>query len=58
MGHHVFKIPKHWYDDIDILLPCKSRIRKWAFENAYTLIVMGTFFVITWAYLVVDKVTR
>jgi hypothetical protein len=38
---------------INIQLTCRSKIRKWAFENAYTLIFLSIFYVITWVLIVV-----
>jgi len=35
-------------EPIDVILPCRSKIKKWAFENAYVLIVMAIMFGITW----------
>lgn len=35
-------------EPIQIELPCKSKVKKWAFENAYTLILMGVLFALTW----------
>ena len=37
---------------VEIHLTCKSRVKKWAYDNAWTLIVMAICFTITWAYLV------
>src|SRR5687767_8177291 len=38
---------------IEIQLTCKSRVKKWAFDNAYTLIFLSCMFVITWCIIVV-----
>lgn len=35
-------------EPIEVLLPCRSKIRKWAFDNAIMLAVMAFFFVLTW----------
>lgn len=40
-------------EPINIVIPCKSKLRKWAFENAYTLIIMAFFFGITWVVMIV-----
>jgi hypothetical protein len=40
-------------EPIEIVIPCRSKIRRWAFENAYMLIVMAIFFVITWGVMIV-----
>lgn len=46
MGNHVFRIPLCWREPIDITIPCQSRVRKWAFENAPLLIaIMVAFFI-------------
>jgi hypothetical protein len=38
-------------EKIHILIPCRSKVRKWAFENAYLLVVMAVMFAITWIAL-------
>lgn len=35
-------------EPIDIVLPCRSKVKKWAFENAYTLMTMAVLFGVTW----------
>ena len=54
------KIPAHPIKDvrepISVKLTCNSRIRKWAFENAYTLIVMMVLFGITWLWIFLSGV--
>lgn len=35
-------------EPIEIVIPCKSRIRKWAFDNAYTLLLVTFVTIITW----------
>lgn len=35
-------------EPIEIVIPCHSKLRKWAFENAYMLILMAILFGITW----------
>lgn len=34
-----------------ISLRCVSKVKKWAYENAWTLIVMAIGFAITWSYI-------
>jgi hypothetical protein len=41
---------------VTIKLTVHSRVRKWAAENAYTLVVMALGFGITWAYLIIQGV--
>lgn len=43
-------------EPIQITLTTPSKIRKWAFENAYTLIAMAIFFIITWILIVIEGV--
>jgi len=33
----------------------EKKVRNWAYGNAYTLIFLATFFVITWAIIVVSN---
>ena len=40
-------------EPIEIQLFCHSKIRKWAFDNAYTLIFLSSFFIVTWILMVV-----
>lgn len=35
-------------EPVEIVLPCKSRVKKWAFENAYMLALVFGLFVATW----------
>lgn len=35
-------------EPVEIVLPCKSRVKKWAFENAYMLALVFGLFVTTW----------
>lgn len=51
MGHDAFYIPTGWREPINIVIPCTSRIRKWAFENAWLLIVLAVLFIPTWIAL-------
>jgi len=45
----------HWFDmdrlrlSSPVTLRCNNKLRKWAYDNAYMLIVMGVMFAITWA---------
>ena len=38
---------------IEIKIICHSRLRKWAFDNAYTLIFLASLFVVTWVLMLV-----
>lgn len=40
-------------EPIDIVLPCRSKIKKWAFENAYMLTLVFILFAITWVAILV-----
>lgn len=51
MGHHLFRIPSTWREPIEIHIPCNSRLRKWAYDNAPMLIVMAIMFIPTWICL-------
>jgi hypothetical protein len=37
---------------IEIHITCRSRLRKWAFDNAYTLMFLSAMFVVTWSVIV------
>jgi len=43
---------------VEIKLTCKSKVKKWAFENAWVLIVMAIGFAITWVYLIFKGVSE
>jgi hypothetical protein len=45
-------------EPIYVQLPCRSKIRKWAYENAYTLVLIAILFAITWVAMVVYGVTQ
>lgn len=47
------KLLERTSEPIEVKLHCTSRIRKWAFENAYTLVFLVFMFVITWIIAVV-----
>lgn len=32
---------------------CNSRVKKWAYENAFTLIFLSVMFIITWCLIIV-----
>lgn len=51
MGHTMFHIPTGWREPINITLSCNSRVRKWAYDNAYTLILLAVLFAPTWIAL-------
>lgn len=42
---------------VEIHLTTKSKIKKWAYDNAWTLILMAICFAITWAWLIYKGVT-
>jgi hypothetical protein len=42
-------------EPVKVHLLCQSRIKKWAFDNAYTLIFLAVMFFITWTVEVVIK---
>lgn len=45
-------------EPVDIIIPCKSKIKKWAFENAYTLIFLAFMFIVTWVIMIIVAVTN
>lgn len=38
-------------EPVEIHLTLHSKMRKWAAENAYMLVLMATLFVITWVWI-------
>lgn len=40
-------------EPIEVTLLCRSRVKKWAYDNAYTLAFLSVMFVVTWIVLVV-----
>jgi len=42
-------------EPLNIELTCTSKVKKWAFDNAYMLIFISVFFAITWILSVVLK---
>jgi hypothetical protein len=42
-------------EPLNIELTCTSKVKKWAFDNAYMLIFISVFFTITWILSVVLK---
>lgn len=49
------KMVDHLREPLNIEITCTSRIRKWAYENAFTLIFLTAMFIITWIVIVVAK---
>jgi hypothetical protein len=43
---------KHIREPIDVQIVCRSKIRKWAYDNAPLLIFLTSMFFITWVLLV------
>lgn len=41
---------------VEVHLTTKSKVKKWAYENAWTLILMGILNGLTWAYLLYQGV--
>jgi hypothetical protein len=41
--------------DPPVHLECDDRIRKWAWENGYTLIFLSVCFLITWVVILVSS---
>lgn len=39
-------------DPIEDTIPCKNKLRKWAAENAYTLLLMAILFGFTWTAMI------
>lgn len=42
-------------EKVEITLTTNSKIKKWAFENAYTLVFLSIMFVLTWAVFVCSR---
>ena len=41
-------------DDTNYVVPVRSKIQRWAAENAYTLIFLSAMFVVTWIILTIE----
>lgn len=46
-------LPLIRHREINTVIFCRSKLRKWAFDNAYTLTLMAVLFAITWVALFV-----
>lgn len=40
-------------EPIDEHINCRSKFKKWAYDNAYTLIFLSFFFGVTWLIMIV-----
>lgn len=40
------------------VIHCRSKLRKWAYDNAYTLLLMAFFFTVTWVAMIIYGVTH
>jgi hypothetical protein len=45
-------------EPIFVQLSCRSKIRKWAYENAYTLVLIAVLFAITWVTMIAYGVSQ
>jgi hypothetical protein len=41
---------------INVTINCDSKVRKWAYENAYTLTFLSVLFVVTWTIIVMINI--
>jgi hypothetical protein len=45
-------------EPIKVSIECRSKLRKWAYDNAYTLVFMSVLFAITWIAMLAYGVTH
>jgi len=43
-------------EPINVHITCRSKVRKWAYENAYTLIFASIYFMVTWVIVIVANI--
>jgi hypothetical protein len=46
---------RSWFEPGRYIVICRNKLRKWAAENSYTLILMSVLFLITWGWIVVTR---
>jgi len=42
----------------NVRIMCHSRLRKWAYDNAYTLLLMAALFAVTWTVMLIYGITH